>query len=110
MSSSPPQRRVAAAVLVSSLIAACTVRLPGSPPSILPDDTTANEELREACALTQRKCTRCHSIDRVLVAPVRSPADWEARVARMRRMTASGITERDGETIVRCLVHVSFSR
>lgn len=109
MSSSPPQRRAAAAVL-SSLIAACSSPLSGSPPSILPDATTATEEIREACVLTQRKCTRCHSIDRVLVAPVRSPRDWEVRVARMRRMMASGISEAEGGLIVRCLVHVSFSQ
>jgi hypothetical protein len=103
-----PQRHLAAAVLTSLFATFWSCWLPGPPPSLLPDDTTAPEEIREACSLTSRKCTRCHTIDRVLVAPVATPRQWEIHVERMRRMPSSGISESDAVVIVRCLVHRSF--
>jgi len=74
---------------------------------LLPGNRPHPVEIREACTVTAVKCTRCHNIDRVLVAQVTSPNQWEAYVARMRRMTASGITATDASRIVQCLVYRS---
>jgi hypothetical protein len=75
---------------------------------LLPGDHPAPPEIREACTVTAKKCTRCHSIDRVLVAQVTSPNQWEAYVGRMRRMSSSGISAADAPQIVQCLVYRSF--
>jgi hypothetical protein len=94
--------------LVVPLLLCVVSCLPGSSLGrLLPDGDPAPAEIREACTVTAVKCTRCHSIDRVLVAQVSSPHQWEAYVARMRRMTASGITEEDMPRIVQCLVYRS---
>lgn len=77
---------------------------------LLPDEDHAPTRIREACTVTAKKCTRCHSIDRVLVAQVTSPNQWESYVGRMRRMTASGITAEDAPRIVECLVYRSFGQ
>jgi hypothetical protein len=99
----------ALAVLVLGVIGtlwACWA--PGGAPAVYPDDAPAPPALREPCALTQRKCSQCHSIDRLQIAQVTRPRHWETYVNRMRRMSSSGISETDGHQIVRCLVYRSF--
>ena len=61
-----------------------------------------------ACRLAARRCTRCHTIDRVLLTRVESPEHWRYYVDRMRRQPGSGISPEDGQVIVRCLVYRSF--
>ena len=61
-----------------------------------------------ACALAASRCTRCHTIDRVLLARVESRAHWHYYVERMRRQPQSGISLDEGETISRCLIYRSF--
>lgn len=68
----------------------------------------ADVSLQKACQLADRRCSHCHPIDRVLVAGVREPADWENYVHRMRLTPGSGITAREEPAIVRCLVQHSF--
>jgi hypothetical protein len=101
-----------AAVLVVTALAVCagawSCGRPGGYRTLLPPDLPATPALRAACAVAERKCTRCHSLDRVLVAQVMRPKQWEIYVGRMRRMTASGITAHDAPPIVRCLVYRSF--
>jgi hypothetical protein len=65
-------------------------------------------DLHSACALTTRRCTHCHTLDRVLTAHVGSPLGWRPFVERMRRMPASGIPPAEAPTLVRCLVFWSF--
>ena len=60
--------------------------------------------------MTERKCTRCHSLDRILVAQVTHPQQWSTTVDQMRRMPASGISGDDGRVIARCLVYRAFGR
>ena len=60
-------------------------------------------QLREACALTEQKCTRCHTLGRVLASDAHTRADWEPLVTRMRQMASSGITKPDTELVLRCL-------
>jgi hypothetical protein len=67
-----------------------------------------DRSLERACTLTERRCSRCHPIDRVLAAEVSDPGDWEAYVRRMRRTPGSGILAEEEPVIVRCLVHHSF--
>jgi hypothetical protein len=94
-----------------SLLVFVVACLPGpSLGKLLPGDEPAPAEIREACTVTAKKCTRCHSIDRVLVAQVTSPHQWEAYVGRMRRMTSSGISAADAPQIVQCLVYRSFGQ
>ncbi len=99
-------RRVAAvgALTLLTTLLSCWLRRP-SPPRLLADDDPAPPEIREACAVTERKCSRCHTIDRVVVAQVSSAHHWEIYVGRMRRMSASGISEDDGRQVLRCLVY-----
>ena len=95
-------------MLLLSMLAAC---LPGPAlGQLLPDQERAPVRIRESCTIAATKCTRCHSIDRVLVAQVQSPHQWETYVGRMRRMTASGISEADAPRIVECLVYRSFGQ
>jgi hypothetical protein len=68
----------------------------------------ADVSLQKACQLADRRCSHCHPIDRVLVAGVREPADWENYVHRMRLTPGSGINAREEPAIVRCLVTHSF--
>ena len=66
------------------------------------------ETIDGACALAAARCTRCHTIDRVLLARVESREHWRYYVDRMRRQPQSGISLDEGETITRCLIYRSF--
>ena len=69
---------------------------------------TAPVEIRLGCALAENRCTRCHTIDRILGARVVSPQHWQAYVHRMRLQPESGIMPDEEPPIVRCLVYRSF--
>jgi len=71
-----------------------------------PDD--APVAIRADCALAERRCTRCHTIDRILSARVVSPAHWQAYVHRMRLQPQSGIPADEESPILQCLVYRSF--
>jgi len=60
------------------------------------------------CELATRRCTRCHPVERLLHARVRTPEHWKRYVARMRLMPGSGISAPDGDQILSCLVFRSF--
>lgn len=83
------------------VLAACGESLPRH--ALIATPGSAPPELREACAFTEQKCTRCHTIGRVLSWGADSRAEWEPVVARMRQMASSGITKADGEVVLRCL-------
>jgi hypothetical protein len=86
-------------VLLFALVA-CGESLPRH--SLVTNDE-AVPELREACSFTEQKCTRCHTIGRVLSWDAHRRADWEPLVTRMRQMASSGITKEDAEIVLRCL-------
>jgi len=65
-------------------------------------------EVADACALTARRCSRCHTIERVLQTNVTEPSAWEDYVHRMRLMPASGIPADEEAVITRCLTYRSF--
>ncbi|HEY5952525.1 MAG TPA: hypothetical protein VIV40_43800 [Kofleriaceae bacterium] len=86
-------------VLLFALVA-CGESLPR--PSLV-TSTEAVPEVREACAFTEQKCTRCHTIGRVLSWDAHTRADWEPLVTRMRQMASSGITRADADIVLHCL-------
>lgn len=57
-----------------------------------------------ACDLARTRCSRCHSVDRILAASLREPAEWQRYVRRMRLMPGSAIKTVEEPTLVRCFV------
>ena len=71
---------------------------------------SAPPEIREACAVTSRKCTACHDHERIVSAR-QTPLEWRTTVERMRRYPGSAISPADIEIILRCLnYHSTTSR
>lgn len=66
----------------------------------------STESVQAACQLVSRRCSRCHSLDRVLQAHVDAP-QWPDYVHRMRLMPGSGIPPAEEEILVHCLVYRS---
>jgi len=62
----------------------------------------------DGCERAQRKCTVCHTIERILHSKVPSASAWKKYVRRMRRMPGAGISSTDEPLIVDCLVFRSF--
>ncbi len=60
-------------------------------------------DLRASEALTQKKCSRCHTLDRVIGAR-KDAAGWTATVHRMRNLPGSHISEDNATTILSYLV------
>jgi hypothetical protein len=69
----------------------------------------APDAIRAACALTQRKCTGCHDIDKVTAAH-HTRDDWPPIVRRMREIPGSAISEHDAEIVLTCLDYLETSR
>jgi hypothetical protein len=65
-------------------------------------------DITAACAVADRRCTQCHSLDRVLAFAPDAPNDWQLYVRRMRLTPGSAISSTDESTIVRCLQFRSF--
>lgn len=101
-----PSRRRGAVAATFAALAACA--FPAAPPPALQARDDAPAGVRGACELTERKCTRCHTADRILVAPINHPAQWTATVEQMRHLPDSGISPFDADVIARCLVFRSF--
>jgi hypothetical protein len=64
--------------------------------------------IRRACAVMARRCSKCHSPDRVDSVRVAQPVGWELLVNRMRLQPSSGISLADQDTIIRCIVYRKF--
>lgn len=88
-------------LLVLLLLAACGESLPRNSPLLSRSDPSPG--LRQACALTELKCSRCHTIGRVLAWDAHTREQWEPVVTRMRFMVSSTITEQDAGVILDCL-------
>ena len=71
--------------------------------SLIANPNGASVELRDACSFTEQKCTRCHTIGRVIAWDAHTRAQWEPLVTRMRQMASSGITKADAEVVLNCL-------
>jgi len=90
-------------VVLLFALAACGESLPRH--ALIANPSDAPPEVREACAFTEQKCTRCHTIGRVLAWDAHTRPQWEPLVTRMRQMASSGITKADGEVVLDCLSH-----
>jgi hypothetical protein len=62
--------------------------------------------LRDACRLTNQRCTRCHTIDRVLQTRL-DVTEWRSYIHRMRLMPGSGIPAVEEPILIRCLAYRS---
>jgi len=56
-------------------------------------------DLNQASDLMQKRCAKCHNLDRVVGAR-KAAQGWLATVSRMRSMPGAGISETDAQTIV----------
>jgi hypothetical protein len=88
-------------LVVVLAVAACGEALPRN--SLIADSNGTSSELRGACAFTEQKCTRCHTIGRVLAWDATTREQWEPVVTRMRQMASSGISKEDAEVVLDCL-------
>ena len=75
---------------------------------LLPDPSAAPAALQTDCAIAERRCSRCHPLDRITNTRVASPAGWQSYARRMRLTPSSGIPLSEEPAIVRCLVFRSF--
>ena len=95
--------------IVLALAAACCGAVGDAGPSPLTASVaSAPAEIRADCELASRKCTRCHTLDRVLSAPASEPSYWRVYVRRMRLNPGSGIRADEEPAILRCLLYHSF--
>ena len=68
---------------------------------ILGRSTGAAEPL-EPKAVFEKRCSRCHNLDRV--NPTETPERWKAIVKKMKAKWFSGISDEDAEAITRYLI------
>jgi hypothetical protein len=97
----------AVGILALGLATACGA---GRSENVLTEGRQPPPEVAAACDLAARRCSRCHPLERLLLAHVTRPSSWEWYVDRMRHQPESGITEDDGRVIVRCLVFRNFGQ
>jgi hypothetical protein len=80
-------------------LVACQAPAPLYSPSAPPD-------IREACTLTERRCTQCHDRGRIVEASF-GRAEWMSTIDRMRQMPGSTIAPYEIDTILHCLLQRS---
>jgi ferredoxin-NADP reductase len=66
----------------------------------------ARIDLQASGELMQKRCSRCHALDRVVGAR-KDARDWLTTVNRMRALPSSGISEVDAKTILSYLLTVN---
>ncbi len=91
-------------VMIVVGVVACGARLDAR----LDPGDAAGPRARLDCEVTTRRCSRCHSLDRVIATRVTDPTAWRSYVQRMRLVPGSGIRPSEEPAIVQCLVRRSF--
>lgn len=76
-----------------------------APRVLLLQPVEAPANIRQACSLTEVRCSSCHTLDRITTAQHRSEPEWAVQVEKMRLLPASGISIADANVIVTCLVY-----
>ena len=94
-----------AAVLAALLAASCA----DAPRGLLTGAPNPPAEVQQACSVATAKCSRCHPIDRVVVARGIGVGRWQMYVEQMRLKPSSGISLRDADVIFQCLRFVEDS-
>ena len=90
------------------LVALLACAAPTRREDVLLPEGTGDVRIQEACAVTARICTRCHELNRIAVAQLHSPREWQDLVQRMRLMPSSNITTEGAQEATRCLVHRAY--
>ena len=62
--------------------------------------------IREACKVTEQKCSRCHDLERIKLAH-HAMVDWPSYVEKMRLQPGSGISVDDKPVLLTCLNYPS---
>ena len=86
------------AIATGTLAAAC----PGARSDGL-DRSTLPATVQDDYDVFAQRCSKCHSLSRPLDSGIDDDEYWQAYVARMRRMPASGISAGDEQVILRFL-------
>ena len=94
-----------AAVLAALLAASCA----DATHNLLSGTPNPPAEVQQACSVTTAKCSRCHPIDRVVVARGIGVGRWQMYIEQMRLKPSSGISLRDADVIFQCLRFVEDS-
>ncbi|NIN67245.1 MAG: hypothetical protein GTO63_21615 [Anaerolineae bacterium] len=87
-----------AAFVLLALIAACGG---GEEPTPPPSSPSTPPQLASGAELLKARCTRCHTLDRVMAAS-KTQAEWEATVARMRGKGAE-VTDEEAQILIEYL-------
>jgi hypothetical protein len=95
---------IAAPVAASLLLGTAACNQPTL--TLVPNRAQTPPGIRDACAVAEHKCTKCHDLERIKVSKFTKP-QWHMYIDRMRRQPNSGITEGDGVVILKCLVYIS---
>ena len=75
---------------------------------LLHDIENPSKTVQEGCDLARQKCTRCHTMERILVTHPSNAHGWRRYVRRMRLMPSADIQEAEEPKIVKCLVFRAF--
>ena len=94
-----------AGLFSGSLGASCA----DAPRSLLPSTAAAPPEIQQACTFATTKCSRCHPIDRIVVARGIGARRWQFYIEQMRLKPSSGISPRDADVVFRCLQFIEES-
>ncbi len=89
-------------IAVIALATACATT--DGNPLMTPQSEPPPAGIVDACELASHRCSRCHSLDRILRSRLVEPNDWRNYVHRMRLMPGSAIPPDEESTLVRCLV------
>jgi len=84
---------------------------PGSMSSenpLLHEMESPSKIVQEGCELAYRKCTRCHTIERLMATKPSDAHAWRRYVRRMRMMPSAAIQVSEEPKIVQCLVYRDF--
>lgn len=75
---------------------------------LIPGNETSRTapSIREACRVTEQKCSRCHDLERIKLAH-HAMVDWPSYVEKMRLQPGSGITIDDKPALLSCLRYLS---
>lgn len=65
-------------------------------------------EIASACDLARTRCSRCHTLDRIVHTSIHEPREWTYYVHRMRTMPGSAIRADEESTLASCFVFRTF--
>jgi hypothetical protein len=94
---------VKAVLAALALLASCGAAPP--PHTRLEPGDDADPSIRQACAITNQVCARCHDVSKIVLTRFDNSLAWRQLVLRMRRLPGSGITDAEVHAAETCLVY-----